>query len=186
MCPGRALKRCKNCKTVAYCSVGCQRAHWRIHRYHCNELKGLLKSLDTIRDRVCMFPHCHQNRFNNEIYCSQECEEADDPDNHISMPVASTEATKEGMGKIDTEALVAAMSVLSEPALFVCLVRPTEDIMKLINGTVKPKVRMDDVDIIVIADVYGSNVNKLQEAINPNSHIQTHKPDKTNDPGNVV
>lgn len=36
--PARAaitLSRCARCKEVLYCSVGCQKAHWRLHKLKC-------------------------------------------------------------------------------------------------------------------------------------------------------
>eukprot|EP01039_Chlorochromonas_danica_P012000 gene12000-13620_t len=33
--PSVALRRCTKCKKVAYCSVGCQKAHWKVHKKSC-------------------------------------------------------------------------------------------------------------------------------------------------------
>eukprot|EP01033_Poteriospumella_lacustris_P014151 gene14151-10104_t len=33
--PAVALRRCTKCKEVAYCSVGCQKAHWKVHKKSC-------------------------------------------------------------------------------------------------------------------------------------------------------
>ena len=36
-CAGRGLKACARCQSVRYCSVACQRAHWRAHKPSCSE-----------------------------------------------------------------------------------------------------------------------------------------------------
>eukprot|EP01033_Poteriospumella_lacustris_P014152 gene14152-10105_t len=33
--PSVTLRRCTKCKKVAYCSVGCQKAHWKVHKKSC-------------------------------------------------------------------------------------------------------------------------------------------------------
>ncbi len=32
------LKRCKRCKRTKYCSVACQRAHWKFHKFACTSM----------------------------------------------------------------------------------------------------------------------------------------------------
>ena len=34
-CADVVLSRCGNCNQAQYCSVGCQRAHWKFHKKHC-------------------------------------------------------------------------------------------------------------------------------------------------------
>ena len=34
---GTGLKTCRRCKSMRYCSVDCQRAHWRVHKPDCKE-----------------------------------------------------------------------------------------------------------------------------------------------------
>ena len=33
------LQLCGRCKKMAYCSVGCQKAHWRVHKASCRAVK---------------------------------------------------------------------------------------------------------------------------------------------------
>eukprot|EP00038_Savillea_parva_P011610 m.198777 g.198777 ORF g.198777 m.198777 type:complete len:395 (+) comp20540_c0_seq1:86-1270(+) len=34
-CGAPAVKKCSACKRIAYCCVECQRAHWKVHKPHC-------------------------------------------------------------------------------------------------------------------------------------------------------
>ncbi len=35
-CDRPALQKCERCRAMRYCSQGCQRQHWRVHRLHCS------------------------------------------------------------------------------------------------------------------------------------------------------
>jgi len=37
LCRKSASSFCSQCKTVAYCSLACQTAHWKVHKIHCNK-----------------------------------------------------------------------------------------------------------------------------------------------------
>jgi hypothetical protein len=43
LAPGTQLRFCGGCRTAAYCSVGCQRAHWAAHKRVCNDVDELDK-----------------------------------------------------------------------------------------------------------------------------------------------
>ena len=34
------LSRCGKCRQVCYCSAGCQKAHWKLHKKSCKEPEG--------------------------------------------------------------------------------------------------------------------------------------------------
>ncbi|KAH7832368.1 putative zinc finger MYND domain protein [Monocercomonoides exilis] len=38
-CGKKAQNRCSKCRSVFYCSVDCQRKHWKIHKLECDKLK---------------------------------------------------------------------------------------------------------------------------------------------------
>lgn len=38
--PDTKLQACSRCRAVVYCGVGCQKAHWPVHKGQCKQLKG--------------------------------------------------------------------------------------------------------------------------------------------------
>ena len=40
---GDAMKKCGSCRVASYCSVDCQRAHWRFHKVQCKLARSLVK-----------------------------------------------------------------------------------------------------------------------------------------------
>merc|ERR1712166_1213966 len=37
---GAPLLSCAKCRAVRYCSSSCQKAHWKVHKHECREMKG--------------------------------------------------------------------------------------------------------------------------------------------------
>lgn len=37
---GGVLLSCRRCRVVRYCSVKCQKVHWKVHKRDCNEVIG--------------------------------------------------------------------------------------------------------------------------------------------------
>jgi hypothetical protein len=61
------LKRCSHCQAVAYCSVTCQRQHWKAHKPECvspEKLRKLLQHMATCQN-------CLNNISKNPMTCSR-------------------------------------------------------------------------------------------------------------------
>jgi hypothetical protein len=77
-----ALKRCSKCQAVAYCSVACQRNHWKAHKPECispGKLQKLIQNVATCQN--CLQNVTSKNpmtcsRCKNATYCCRDCQVA--------------------------------------------------------------------------------------------------------------
>ena len=87
---GAALLKCGRCKIISYCSTGCQRLHWKVHKAACltrkeQEISRSVARATTVKD--CYF--CKRTKKAGEKafsscarcravrYCSSECQKKD-------------------------------------------------------------------------------------------------------------
>ena len=63
------FKRCKQCKSVLYCSMECQKAQWQEHKLLCQAISQLSNSeLREFKDPACVSHLTRTEHANGEVF----------------------------------------------------------------------------------------------------------------------